>query len=108
MCDDALASKISWSTGLGPRANELQTVKSAPLHDALGAALQLMGQDEARGDGSVVSSWHHLAAVGAVDGGLIDPDHIRRHLDDRIGHLTALHAYRVAKSHPRSPTIDDC
>lgn len=106
--DDALASKIGWSTGLGSRADGLQTVKSAPLHDALGAALQLMGQGESRGDGSVVSPWHHLAAVGAVDGGLIDPDHIRRHLEDGIGHRTALQAYQVAKSQPRSRTIDDC
>ena len=110
MRDGALASKIGWSTGLGSRGNELQTVESAPLHDALGAALQLVDQGEqggAREDGPVSSSWYHLAVVGAADGGLIDPAHIRRHLGDRIGHRTALQAYRAAKSQPLSQTIDD-
>src|SRR5215204_1375037 len=42
LCDDVLASKISWAAGWRSRALEPQTVKSAPLHDALKAALELV------------------------------------------------------------------
>ena len=96
--DDALSSKISWAVNLRSHAKEQQTVKSAPLHDALRAALDLI---DTRGEGSRFQSrplWHWIAAAGAADANIIDPSsQIPAGLEDRDEYHAAAEAYRAAK-----------
>jgi hypothetical protein len=97
--DDVLASKISWAAGLRSRAREPQTVKSAPLHDALRAALDLIDDT-----GNVVPMetrplWYWIAAVSAADAKIIDaPAHASVRPGDRDGYRAAVDAYYAAKS----------
>jgi len=106
--DDVLSSKIRWAVNLRSPTQEHQTVKSAPLHDALRAALDLIDD---QGDGPGVQArplWHCIAAVGAADAKIIDPsalDPLR--LEDRNEYHTAVEAYRVAKTFmQRLETVD--
>ena len=93
LCDDALSSKISWATSPRSRAQEHQTVKSAPLHDALRAALDLI---ERQGEGPRSRPlWHWIAAVSAADAKIIDAP---AQLEDRDEYRTATEAYRAAKT----------
>ena len=97
--DDALSSKISWAVNLRSHAREHQTVKSAPLHDALRAALDLIDD---RQDGPDMQSrplWYWIAAVGAADAKIIDPSALAPvALEDRAEYHTAVEAYRAAKT----------
>ncbi len=70
--DDALASKISWAAGLRSRASEPQTVKSAPLHDALRAALDLIDDNANVVPMKTRPLWYWIAAVSAADARIID------------------------------------
>jgi hypothetical protein len=97
--DDMLASKISWAAGLRSRAGEPQTVKSAPLHDALRAALDLI--DDIGNDVPVESRplWYWIAAVSAADAKIIDPPaHPSVHPDDHDGYRAAVDAYYAART----------
>lgn len=70
--DDVLASKISWAASRRAPAREPQTVKSAPLHDALRAALDLV--DEHAKDSRVQTRplWYWVVAVSAADARMLD------------------------------------
>jgi hypothetical protein len=105
--DDAVASKIGWATRWGSQAPEFQTVKSAPLHDALEAALDLVDYHDEQAAGRPRPLWYHLAAVSAADAGLIDPDRVHEVLGRQPEHLTALEAHRAAKRLSRSLTLED-
>ena len=105
--DDTLATKISWATSWGSHAHKSQTVKSAPLHDALKAALELVDYHDEQADVRARPLWYHLVAVSAADAGLIDPAHIRAQLGRQPEHHAALEAYHAAKSLSRSLTLDD-
>ena len=97
--DDVLASKISWAAGLRSRAGEPQTVKSAPLHDALRAALDLI--DDSGNDVPVESRplWYWIAAVSAADAKIIDPPvHPSVHPDEYDGYRAAVDAYYAART----------
>jgi hypothetical protein len=105
--DDALASKIGWATCWGSHTREFQTVKSAPLHDALEAALDLVDyQDEPAGD-RARPLWYHLVAVSAADAGLIDAARVHALLGSQPEYLRALEAHRAAKRLSRSLTLKD-
>jgi hypothetical protein len=97
--DDVLASKISWAAGLRSRAREPQTVKSAPLHDALRAALDLIDD---HGNGVPTETrplWYWIAAVSAADAKIIDPStHASVPPADYHGYRAAVDAYCAAKS----------
>jgi hypothetical protein len=73
LCDDALSSKIGWATSLRSHAQEHQTVKTAPLHDALKAALDLIDHEGERSRVRTRPLWHWIVAVSAADAGIIDP-----------------------------------
>ena len=95
LCDDVLASKISWAAGWRSRAHEPQTVKSAPLHDALKAALELVDN---RGEGvRTPPLWYYIVAVSAADAKMVDPTHLSMRLRDGDEHRAALEAYDLAK-----------
>src|SRR5215212_5634209 len=97
LCDDVLASKISWAAGWRSRAHEPQTVKSAPLHDALKAALELVdNHDESEGV-RTPPLWYYIVAVSAADAKMIDPTHLSMQLRDGAEHRAAVEAYDVAK-----------
>jgi hypothetical protein len=93
--DDVLASKISWAAGWRSRANEPQTVKSAPLHDALKAALDLVDN---QGEGERTPPlWHYIVAVSAADAKMIDQTHVSKELREGAEHRAAVEAYDAAR-----------
>src|SRR5215211_1520631 len=97
LCDDVLASKISWAAGWRSRAHEPQTVKSAPLHDALKAALELVDNDvESEGE-RTPPLWYYIVAVSAADAKMIDPAQVSKQLRDGPEHRAAVEAYDSAK-----------
>ncbi|HET6688824.1 MAG TPA: hypothetical protein VFG82_05595, partial [Rubrobacter sp.] len=97
LCDDVLASKISWAAGWRSRAHEPQTVKSAPLHDALKAALELV-DDHGESEGvRTPPLWYYIVAVSAADSKMVDPTHLSMRLRDGVEHRAALEAYDLAK-----------
>lgn len=108
LCDDALSSKISWAASLTSRAQEYQTVKSAPLHDALRATLDLIDH---QGEGSGIQTWplwHCIAAVSAVDAKIIDPSAPATvRLEQQDEYRTAVEAYRAAKKSLQMLKADD-
>jgi hypothetical protein len=100
--DDVLASKISWAADLRSRAREPQTVKSAPLHDALRAALDLI---DARGSDVSIETrplWYWIAAVSAADAKLIDPPVHPVRPGDHDGYRDAADAYYAARTSIRT------
>ena len=106
--DDVLASKISWAAGLRSRAREPQTVKSAPLHDALRAALDLI--DDHGNDVPMETRplWYWIAAVSAADAKIIDPPaHASVHPDDDDGYRDAVDAYCAARISMQTLEDDD-
>jgi hypothetical protein len=97
LCDDVLASKISWAAGWRARAHEPHTVKSAPLHDALKAALELVDND---GEGEGVRTpplWNYIVAASAAVAKMIDPAQVSTQLRDGPEHRAAVEAYDAAK-----------
>ena len=95
--DDVLASKISWAAGWRSRANEPQTVKSAPLHDALKAALDLVDNDGESEGVWTPPLWHYIVAVSAADAKMIDPAQVSMQLRDGTEHRAAVEAYEDAR-----------
>jgi hypothetical protein len=105
LSDDVLASKISWAAGWRSRTHEPQTVKSAPLHDALKAALDLVDN---QGEGEGVRTpplWHYIVAVSAADAKMIDPAQVSMQLRDGAEHRAAAEAYEAARRSLRK--LDD-
>jgi hypothetical protein len=97
--DDVLASKISWAAGLRSRAREPQTVKSAPLHDALRAALDLIDDRGNEVRMETRPPWYWIAAVSAADAKIIDPPApASLRPGDHEGYRAAADAYYAAKS----------
>jgi len=97
--DDVLASKISWAAGLRSRAREPQTVKSAPLHDALRAALYLIDDRGNEVRMETRPPWYWIAAVSAADAKIIDPPTpTSLRPGDHEGYRGAVDAYYAAKS----------
>jgi len=97
LCDDVLASKISWAAGWRSRASEPQTVKSAPLHDALKAALDLVDNDGESEGVLTPPLWYYIVAVSAADAKMIDPAHVSMQLRDGAEHRATVEAYDAAK-----------
>jgi hypothetical protein len=97
LCDDVLASKISWAAGWRSRAHEPQTVKSAPLHDALKAALELVDNPGESEGVRKVPLWNYIVAVSAADAKMIDSAHLSRQLRDGAEQRAAVEAYGAAK-----------
>jgi len=93
------AQALSWAVSLRSHAQEHQTVKSAPLHDALRAALDLIDN---QCDGPRIQTrplWHCIAAVGAADAKLMDPSAVAPvQLEAQDEYITAVEAYRAAKT----------
>ena len=108
LCDDALSSKISWAVDLRSHAQEQQTVRSAPLHDALRAALVLIDHP---GEGPRTRTrplWYWIAAVSAADAGIIElPTLAPVGLDDQGEYRRAVEAYRDAKASLKVLKTDD-
>ena len=106
--DDVLASKISWATGLRSRASEPQTVKSAPLHDALWAALDLI--DDHGNDVPMETRplWYWIAAVSAAEAKIIDPP-VQASVQpgDYDGYRAAVDAYYAARISMQASKDDD-
>jgi hypothetical protein len=94
-------------THWGSHAHESQTIKSAPLHDALKAALELIDHNGEQPDGRTRPLWYHLAVVSAADAGLIDPAHVRARFGSQTEHRVSLEAYQGAKDLSRSLTLED-
>jgi hypothetical protein len=97
LCDDVLASKISWAAGWRSRAHEPQTVKSAPLHDALKAALELVDNCGESEGVRTPPLWYYIAAVSAADAKMIDPTQLSMQLRDGAEYRAAVEAYDAAK-----------
>ena len=96
--DDTLASKISWAASQRSRAPGSETVKSAPLHDALRAALDLIDE---QAKGSRIQSrplWYWIVAVSAADAQIIVPLGSAERLENQDEYRTAAEAYRNAKT----------
>ena len=97
--DDVLASKISWAAGLRSRASEPQTVKSAPLHDALRAALDLIDDNANVVPMETRPLWYWIAAVSAADARIIDPSVLASvPPGDYDEYRTAVDAYGAART----------
>jgi hypothetical protein len=105
--DEALASKIGWATCWRPHTYEIQTIRSAPLHDALEAALDLVDYHGEQPDYRRRPLWHHLVAVSVADVGLVDPARVRARLGHQPEHRVALDTYGAVKSALRSRTLND-
>jgi hypothetical protein len=97
LCDDVLASKISWAAGWRSRAHEPQTIKSAPLHDALKAALDLVDNHGESEGVRTPPLWYYIVAESAADSKMIDPAHVPMQLRDGAEHRAAVEAYDAAK-----------
>jgi len=106
--DDVLASKISWAAGVRSRASEPQTVKSAPLHDALRAALDLIDDHENDVPMGTRPLWYWIAAVSAADAKIIDPPvHASVQPGDYDGYRAAVDAYYAARISIQTSEDDD-
>jgi hypothetical protein len=106
--DDVLASRISWAAGLRSRAREPQTVKSAPLHDALRAALDLIDDHENDVHMETRPLWYWIAAVSAADAKIIDsPVHASVQPGDYDGYRAAVDAYYAARTSMQTSEDDD-
>jgi hypothetical protein len=105
--DEALASKIGWATRWEPHTYEIQTIRSAPLHDALEAALDLVDYHDQQPDYRRRPLWHHLVAVSVADVGLVDTARVRARLGHQSEHHVALDTYGAVKNALRSRTIND-
>jgi hypothetical protein len=97
LCDDVLASKISWAAGWRSRALEPQTVKSAPLHDALKAALELVDNHGESEGVRTPPLWYYIVAVSAADAKMLDSTHLSMQLRDGAERRAAVEAYDAAK-----------
>jgi hypothetical protein len=108
LCDDALSSKISWAVSLRSRVQKQQTVRSAPLHDALRAALDLIDDQGEGAHSQTRPLWYWIAAVSAADAKIADrPTFDLVRLDDRGEYRKAVEAYHAAKASLQTVATDD-
>jgi hypothetical protein len=108
LCDDTLSSKISWAVSLRSRVQEQQTVRSAPLHDALRAALDLIDDQGEGAHSQTRPLWYWIAAVSAADAKIADrPTFDLVRLDDRGEYRKAVEAYHAAKASLQTVATDD-
>jgi hypothetical protein len=106
--DEVLASKISWAAGLRSRAGEPQTIKSAPLHDALRAALDLIDDHENDVPMETRPLWYWIAAVSAADAKIIEPlVHASVQPGDYDGYSAAVDACYAARTSIQTPDDDN-
>jgi hypothetical protein len=92
----ALASRFTRSPSWGFTAAEPQSILSVPLYDALGAALEIIGETQEDAQDPARPLWYHLAAVSAVDAGLAQRTRTEV-LASQPEYAIALEAYRKAK-----------
>ncbi|MDP8948744.1 MAG: hypothetical protein M3N00_00640, partial [Actinomycetota bacterium] len=110
MRDEALASKVNWVKHWHQDNSELENIRSAPLHDALEAALDLTGHPT-NSDGAVADTpralWHHLAALSAADAELLVAERVQEKLGDQVAYHRALNAYNAAKKSAQVSTVNE-
>jgi hypothetical protein len=94
--NQALASRFTRSASWGFTAAEPQSILSVPLYDALGAALEIIGETQEDTQDPARPLWYHLAAVSAVDAGLAQRTRTEV-LASQPEYAIALEAYRKAK-----------
>jgi hypothetical protein len=92
----ALASRFTRAPSWGFTAAEPQSILSVPLYDALGAALEIIGETQEDAQDPARPLWYHLAAVSAVDAGLAQRTRTEV-LASQPEYAIALEAYRKAK-----------
>ena len=92
----ALASRFTRSASWGFTAAEPQSMLSVPLYDALGAALEIIGETQEETRDPTRPLWYHLAAVSAVDAGLAQRARTEI-LACQPEYAIALEAYQKAK-----------
>jgi hypothetical protein len=106
LCDDTLSSKISWAVNPRSRAQEHQTVGSAPLHHALRTALDLIDHQARDSRLRARPLWHWIVAVSTADAKIIDaPSPVRP--DEEDVYREAVEAYRAAKTRLQVVETDD-
>lgn len=94
--NDALASRFTRSTTWSIASDEPQSILSVPLYDALGAALEIIGEAQEETKDAAKPLWYHLATVSAVDAGLAH--HVcTEALECQPEYAIALEAYEKAK-----------
>lgn len=94
--NDVLASRFARSATWGITAAEPQSFLSVPLYDALGAALEIIGEAQEETKDAARPLWYHLATVSAMDAGLAH--HVRTEtLECQPEYAMALEAYEKAK-----------
>jgi hypothetical protein len=100
--DSTLGSRIRWEKDWASACRGSENIESDPLHDALAAALKLLGYDAANPreaeDVLLHSLWYHLAVVGTADAGLLDANHFENEPKHRPARHKALTAYELAKA----------
>jgi hypothetical protein len=106
---DTLGFHIRWERdAVSPRRGS-ETIESDPLHDALAAALDLLGYRVASRENpetaSLHSLWYQLALVGATDAGLLDENRVEDESEHRRTRHKALRAYEAAKASTNLLTV---
>ena len=91
-----LASRFTRSASWGFTAAEPQSILSVPHYDALGAALEIIGETQEDTQDPARPLWYHLAAVSAVDAGLAQRARTEV-LACQPEYAMALEAYQKAK-----------
>lgn len=94
--DQTLASRFTRSTSWGNTTAEPQSILNLQLYDALGAALEIIGETHEGSQYPVRPLWYHLAAVSAVDAGLAQRARTEM-LACQPEYAMALEAYQKAK-----------
>lgn len=93
--DEELASKIRSSLQRRADTGDVRPLYVAPLQDALKAALDLTDTQGCRAEKRPV--WFHLAALAAVDAGLVDWSGTLEQFGNGEERSAAVEAYRSAK-----------
>ena len=100
--DSTLGSRIRWEKEWASACRGSENIESDPLHDALAAALDLLGyhipHPKDAEDGPLRPLWHHLAVVGTADAGLLDENRFEDESEHHPARHKALTAYKVAKA----------
>jgi hypothetical protein len=100
--DSTLGSRIRWEKDWASACRGSENIESDPLHDALAAALKLLGyyapNPKEAEDVLPHSLWYHLAVVGTADAGLLEANHFEDESEHRPARRKALTAYELAKA----------
>jgi len=104
-----LGFHIRWEKHAVSPCRGSETIESDPLHDALAAALDLLGHSVASRENSEIaplhSLWYQLALVGATDAGLLDENRVEDESEHRRTRHKALRAYEAAKASTNLLTV---